>query len=168
MGKGKQVEGEAAVEFHFPARGELAPVVLYWWGNGKPAEEITAPLAEVYKEKMPDGVIVVGEKGIIYTNHWNEGGLIRLSGEPKLTDVTRHEATKSIPKTLPRGVGHHAEWINACRGEGKTYSPFQIGGLLTEIGLSGVVAIRAGKSLDWDGPNLRATNAPEAQKFIRT
>jgi len=39
---------------------------------------------------------------------------------------------------------------------------------LTEIGLSGVVAVRAGKSLEWDGANMRATNAPEADKFIRT
>jgi predicted dehydrogenase len=169
MKDGKQLDGKAAVEFHFPSRGELPPVVFHWQGNGKPPEEITKPLSEVYtKEKMPDGVLVVGEKGIIYTSHWNEGGLIRLSGEPRLTDVTRHEATKDIPKTLPRGVGHSAEWVNACRGEGKTYSPFEIGGLLTEIGLSGVVAIRAGKSLDWDGANMRATNAPEADKFIRT
>jgi predicted dehydrogenase len=168
MEKGKQIEGKAAVEFHFPARGDLPPVIFYWQGNGKPPEEVTKPLAEVYKEKMPDGVIVVGEKGIIYTSHWNEGGLIRLNGEPRLTDVTRHEATKSIPKTLPRSPGHGAEWINACRAEGKPYSNFDTGGLLTEIGLSGVVAVRAGKSLDWDGANMRATNAPEADRFIRT
>jgi predicted dehydrogenase len=166
MEKGKQVEGKAAVEFHFPARGGLPPLVFHWQGNGKPPEEITRPLAEVYKEKMPDGVIVVGEKGIIYTSHWNEGGLIRLNGEAKLTDVTRHEASKSIPKTLPRSPGHSAEWINACRGEGKTYSPFEVGGLLTEIGLSGVVAVRAGKSLDWDGEKMRASNAPEADRSI--
>ena len=54
------------------------------------------------------------------------------------------------------------------RGEGKPYSDFDTGGLLTEIGLSGVVAVRAGKTLDWDGPSMRATNAPEADKFIRT
>jgi len=168
MQNGKQIDGKAAVEFHFPARGELPPLVFHWQGNGKPPEEITKPLAEVYKEKMPDGVLMVGEKGVIYTSHWNEGGLIRLNGEPRLTDVTHHEATKAIPKTLPRSPGHGAEWINACRGEGKPYSDFDTGGLLTEIGLSGVVAVRAGKSLDWDGQNMRATNAPEADRFIRT
>ncbi len=92
--------------------------------------------------------------------------LIRLRDEPRLTDVTRHEATKSIPQTLPRDGDHGGEWIRACRGEGKTFSPFQIGGLLTEIGLSGCVAVRTGKSLDWDGEKMQATNAPEASKFI--
>ena len=166
--KGKQIKGKAAVEFHFPARGALPPLVFHWQGSGKPHEEITRPLAEIYKEKMPDGLIIVGEKGIIYTNHWNEGGLIRLKDDAKLTDVTRHERTKDIPKTLPRGVNHGAEWIKACRGEGKTYSDFDTGGLLTEIGLAGVVAVRAGKTLDWDGHKMQATNAPEAAKFIRT
>src|SRR5688500_1981928 len=168
MENGKQLDGKAAVEFHFPARGELPPVVFHWQGSGKPAEEVTRPLAEVYKEKMPDGVMIIGERGIIYTNHWNEGGLVRLSGEAKLADVNRHEATKEVPKTLPRGVGHGAEWIKACRGEGRPYSDFDTGGLLTEIGLAGVVAVRAGKSLEWDGAKMRATNAPEADRFIRT
>jgi predicted dehydrogenase len=164
----KQLDGKAAVEFHFPGRGDLPPVVFHWQGNGKPPEEVTKPLAEVYKEKMPDGVIVVGERGIIYTSHWNTGGLIKLNDDARLTDVTRHPATKDVPQTLPRVGDHGAEWIAACRGEGKAYSDFDTGGLLTEIGLAGVVAVRAGKTLDWDGPNMRATNAPEAEKFIRT
>ena len=165
---GKQTAGKAALEFHFPARGKLEPVTLHWQGNGKPAAEILQPLADVYKEKIPDGILMIGEKGCIYTSHWNTGGLLRLEGEPKLTDVTRHAATANIPVTLPRGRGHDQEWIDACRGEGKTYSDFDTGGHLTEIGLAGVVAIRSGKTLDWDGEKMQATNAPEAAKFIRT
>jgi predicted dehydrogenase len=168
MEKGKQLKDKAAVEFHFPARRNLPPVVFHWQGNGRPPEEVTKPIDEVYPDKKRDGVIIVGEKGVIYTNHWNEGGLIRLAGDPKLTDVTRHEGTKDIPKTLPRGVNHGAEWIKAIRGEGKTYSDFDTGGLLTEIGLAGVVAVRTGQTLEWDGQKMVATNAPEASKFIRT
>ena len=33
--------------------------------------------------------------------------------------------------------------------------------------LLGPVAYRAGKAIEWDGANLRVTNAPEAQQFIR-
>ena len=36
-------------------------------------------------------------------------------------------------KTLPRGVNHHREWIDACKGQGDTFSPFSIGGPLTEL-----------------------------------
>ena len=171
MQDGKQIADKAAVEFHFPARGSLVPVTLYWQGSGKPPAEVLQPLVDVYKDKVPSGLMIVGEKGCIYTSHWNTGGLIRLEGEPRLKDVLHHEATKDIPETLPRTGNHGQEWLDACRGQGpskKTFSDFDIGGKLTEIGLAGVVGVRAGKSLDWNGEKMEATNAPEAAQFVHT
>jgi predicted dehydrogenase len=164
----KQIAGKAAVEFHFSARGSLPPVTLHWQGEGTPPAEVIQPLLDVYKDKAPTGLMIVGEKGCIYTSHWNTGGLIRLQGEPRLKDVLHHDATKDIPQTIPRIADHGREWIDACRGQGKTFSDFDIGGKLTEIGLAGVVGIRAGKSLDWDGEKMEAKNAPEAARFVRT
>jgi predicted dehydrogenase len=168
MEGGKQVAGKAAIEFHFAARGSLPPVVLHWQGSGTPPAEVIQPLVEVYKDKAPSGLMILGEKGCIYTSHWNTGGLIRLNGEERLKDVLHHEATKDIPETLPRNPNHGQEWLAACRGQGQTFSDFDIGGKLTEIGLAGVVGVRAGRSLDWDGEKMEATNAPEAARFIRT
>jgi hypothetical protein len=31
----------------------------------------------------------------------------------------------------------------------------------------GNVALRAGKPLIWDGPNMKATNVPEAAQFVK-
>ncbi len=163
----QQPPDKPAVEFHFPARGELAPVKLYWQGNGRPPAEVLAPVIEVHKDK-DGGVLMVGEKGCIYSSHWNTGALIRLEGEPRLTDVLRHPATGDIPQSLPRSQGHAREWIDACRGEGRPSSDFDLGGKLTEIGLAGVLAIRTGRSLDWDGESMQAINAPEADHLIRT
>ena len=163
---GKQIAGKAALEFHFPARGSLPPVTLHWQGNGTPPAEVLQPLVDVYQDKTPSGLMIVGEKGCIYTSHWNTGGLIRLQGEPRLKDVLHHDATKDIPETLPRTPDHGQEWIEACRGQGKTFSDFDTGGKLTEIGLAGVVSIRAGKSLDWDGEKMEAKNAPEVTRFV--
>lgn len=167
---GKQLADKAALEFHFPARGDLAPLVLHWQGEGLPPASVMEPLLDVYqaKEKVPGGVMIVGEKGCIYSSHWNTGGVIRLEGEPRLKDVLHHPATESIPESVPRVKGHGQEWLDACRGEGKTFSDFEIGGLLTEIVLAGVVAIRTGKSLDWNGEAMQAANAPEAARFVRT
>jgi hypothetical protein len=117
---------------------------------------------------VPNGVLIVGEKGCIHTSHWNTGGKIRLRGEPGWNDVLRHEATKDAPQTLPRSGNHGKEWIDACLGQGKTFSDFDIGGKLTEIGLAGVVGIRAGKSLEWDGEKMEAKNVPEAARFVHT
>jgi predicted dehydrogenase len=165
---GKQIAGKAAVEFHFPARGNLVPLTLHWQGDGEPPAEVLQPVVAIYKDKMPGGLMVVGEKGCIYTSHWNTGALIRLNGEPRMKDILHHEATKDIPQTLPRTANHGQEWINACLGKGKTFSDFDIGGKLTEIGLSGVLGIRVGKSLDWDGEKMEAKNAPEAARFVHT
>jgi hypothetical protein len=38
---------------------------------------------------------------------------------------------------------------------------------LTEIILLGCVAMRVGKKLEWDGPNMKAKNAPEAAQFVK-
>jgi hypothetical protein len=43
----------------------------------------------------------------------------------------------------------------ACRGEGRTCSDFETGGILTEFVLAGVVALRLKKTIDWDGPMMR-------------
>ncbi len=166
--RGKQVVDKAAVEFHFPARGNLVPVTLYWQGDGQPPAKVIRPLVDVYKNNPPTGLMIVGQKGCIYTSHWNTGGMIRLEGEPRLADVLHHAATKHIPETLPRSKGHDQEWIDACRGEGKVFSDFDTGGKLTEIGLSGIVGLRTGKSLEWDGERMEAKNAPEAARFVHT
>ena len=167
---GRQAPGRAAVEFHFPARGRLPPVVLHWQGSGKPPEDFIRPLVETYAAKnaaAPEGVMIAGERGCIYTSHWNTGGLIRLEGEERMTDVLRHEGTKDIPQTLPRSKGHGEEWLEACRGEGRVFSDFEIGGQLTEIALAGVVGLRVGRSIRWDGEQMEAPDAPEAAPFIR-
>lgn len=166
--KGKQLPDKAAIEFHFAARGNLVPTVLHWQGNGTPPAAVMQPLVDVYKDKAPSGLMIVGEKGCIYTSHWNTGAMIRLEGEPRLKDVLHHEATKNVPETLPRAQDHGLEFLSACRGEGKTFSDFDIGGKLTEIGLAGVVGVRAGKTLQWDGEKMEATNCPEAARFVRT
>ena len=168
MQDGKPLADKAAVEYHFAARGDRPAMTLHWQGSGRPPADVLQPLSDLYGSDLPDGLLIVGEQGCIYTNHWNDGGLIRLQGEARLQRVQNHEATQEIPRTLPRTAGHGQEFIDACRGEGKTFSDFDIGGKLTEIGLAGIVGLRSGKSLDWDGEKMTATNAPEAARFVHT
>ena len=61
------------------------------------------------------------------------------------------------------------EWVEAIKG-GKpaiALSNFDYAAMLTETILLGNVAIRLGKKLEWDGPNMKATNCPEADQFIK-
>jgi hypothetical protein len=64
-------------------------------------------------------------------------------------------------------IGHHAEWIQACKTGGPTTCNFDYSGALTQAALLGNVAYRVGKKIAWDSKNLRARNCPEAEEFIR-
>lgn len=58
------------------------------------------------------------------------------------------------------------EWVLACAGDAKTYSPFEIGARITEVGMLGVLALRMRKPILWDAENSRATDLPEADGII--
>ena len=44
---------------------------------------------------------------------------------------------------------------------------FAYSGALSEAVLLGNVAFRVGKKIEWDGEKMKATNAPEADKYVR-
>jgi len=88
-------------------------------------------------------------------------------GNPRIIPETKMKAYKLPPKTLARSKGHHRDWIDACKGGKPASSNFDYAGLLTEVVLLGNVALRTGKKLDWDEQNMKATNAPEADQYIR-
>ena len=161
--------GRNRMRFDFAARGELAPVTL-WWYDCKlmpPAEVVPKTVVDHFGEMPKAGVLILGENGFTFGDAWNGSEYIQLKGEKNLSGIQHHAATKDIPISLPRSPGHLPEWVNACGGGPATFSNFETGGHLTEIVLSGVVALRTQKALDWNGPEMRATNAAEAQRFVR-
>jgi hypothetical protein len=75
-------------------------------------------------------------------------------------------AYKQPPKTIPRSIGHHQEWIEACKGGAPAGANFEFSGLVTEALLLGNVALRMRKKLYWDGPNAKVTNVLEANEYL--
>src|SRR3954463_7572558 len=99
--------------------------------------------------------IFIGEKGMLL-------GDGRLLPEEKFRDF------KKPPETLPRSPGHWVEWVNFAKGNGPVPgSNFQYSGWTTEANHLGNVAYRTGQKIEWDYQAMRATNAPEADPFIR-
>ena len=80
---------------------------------------------------------------------------------------SRTGSRKNIAYHYDLGNAFYKEWLDACRGGKTPYSNFDIAAYLTEIILLGCVALRVGKKLEWDGPNMRAKNAPEAAQFVK-
>jgi hypothetical protein len=127
-------------------------------------------------DKIPgSGCLLIGDKGKLFSpDDYGAQFFVKLKGEKELTDGKNHEAAKAIPQTIPRNAfeggadpRQHLEWIAACKGGPPGYSNFDIAAYLTEIILLGCVALRVGRKIEWDGPNMVARNAPEAARFIR-
>ena len=63
--------------------------------------------------------------------------------------------------SIPKSLGHHAEWIHACKTGAPTTCNFEYAGRLTEANHLGNVAYRAGKTLEWDaGHDARHATPP--------
>jgi len=158
----------ATITFEYPSREGMPPVKLVWWEGIRDGKRNLPPVELFHGIERPDnGILCVGSKGTLFTEH-AQGGGYRLLPEKDF------QGFKEPEKNFPRyGAGDHdnlqkKEWIDACRAN-KPNIPlgnFQTAGLLTETVLLGNVAILAGKKIEWDGPNLKITNAPEAQKLL--
>lgn len=145
------------VYYTFPKRGKQPAIKLTWYDGGlKPSrpEEL-----EQGRQMGANGILFVGDKGKIICGGWG--------GSPRIIPETEMKKYKLPKKTIPRVEGHHRDWINACKGGQPASANFNYGGPLTEMVLLGTVAMRTGKKLYWDGPNMKATNAPEADRYIR-
>lgn len=180
---------KSKIRFHFPERDGLAAVNLHWYdggdplannpfrhdGKNKPAKEITAEIEEMMGEVPGSGCLLIGDKGKLFSpDDYGAKFFVRLNDEKELKSGKDHESVKAIPQIIPRNAfsgdtdfRHHQEWIAACKGGPTPYSNFEIAGYLTEIILLGCIALRVGKKLEWDGPNMRALNAPEAAQFVK-
>jgi len=158
------------LRFDFGRRGDLGPVTVWWYDGGRKPDSSIVPKSVVeHLGKIPDGgCLLLGEKGFTFGDPSNPGAqYIQLNTESKLSGITNHSATAQIPQSVPRVKGHVQEWVDACNGGPATFSNFETGGHLTEIALSGVVALRAQKALVWNGKEMRAENDPSAEQFIR-
>lgn len=146
--------------YHFAERGDQPAVKMVWYDGGlRPAYPAGIDADNPRYKFGNGGTFFVGEKG------WLNCDASELS--PVLWPLDLHKGYKPPAASIPRVKGHHADWLSACKGGGEASSNFDYAARLTEIAILGNVALRTGKRLKWDGAKMRATNAPEANKFIR-
>ncbi len=153
----------------FAPREGFGPVSV-WWHDGRkagPPEELGKELLPTFGKVPDNGVLFAGEKGILYSNAWGVGGVVRLKGEADCRGVLDHEAGKPLPLTLPRTKDHMREWLDACKGEGQTFQGFDSSAPMAEAAMVGMVAMRLGRPVEWDSEALRVKGIPEAEPLVR-
>lgn len=132
------------IVYEFDGTPHTADQLTFRWtdGGSKPDRD---------KAQLPEGVtlpgagsFLVGERGVMVIPHWAMPTFYR-AGEALDVELETRGA-----------VNHYHEWTDACRGVGKTSTPFSYSGPLTEAVLTGTVAGRfRGKQLRWDSAALR-------------
>lgn len=148
------------IRYDFPAREGMPALKLTWYDGGlmpaRPDE-----LEEGLRFGQADDNLYIGDKGKML--------------DYRLLPESRSKEYGKPPTVLPRSPGHHKEWIQACKGGEPAGSNFDISGPLAEVVLLGNVALRMGQQLYekglklyYDGPNMKVTNLPEADKYIRS
>ena len=147
------------ITFDFAAKGNRPALKAYWYDGGKkPARPAELGAGA---ELDDNGILFVGDKGVMLCGGW--------SGAPELLPESRMASFVRPPKTIPRSIGHRAEWVQACkdRKPQDAKAGFAYSGPYTESLLVGNLATRLQKRIEWDAAKMQAKNVPEADALIR-
>ncbi len=140
------------VHYTYPARNNMPPVKLTWYDSGKKPPF----LAQRRIPEWGSAVLFIGDKGMLISDYSRH-----------LLLPEKHFADFRAPDpSIPKSIGHQQEWLVACKTGGSTTCNFDYSGTLTEAVLLGAVSYKAGKKIEWDAKNLKASNCPEADPLI--
>ncbi|MGE3819771.1 MAG: Gfo/Idh/MocA family protein [Isosphaeraceae bacterium] len=147
---------DSQVRYVFPGTQYTTETVTLVWYDGekRPPAEVKALIGD--RRLNDQGSIYIGTDGVLYSPYIAAPVLLP---KEKFADY-------KVP--TPEGDNHYLQFVEACRGEGKTSTPFSYAGPLTETVLLGCLATRfPGQSLAWDSEALRVTNVEEANRHVR-
>ncbi|QIA07596.1 Gfo/Idh/MocA family protein [Draconibacterium halophilum] len=155
------VAQESVVTWQFGARGNKAPLTMKWLeGFDKPELKPEWGLTE-----LPDrGMIMIGDKNTLYTGGRPNNPRL-LMPEEEWQDFLKNAPEKTIPR-----VGEEQpvqEWIDAIKNDSLPGSNFDYASSLMEMAQVGVLAQRFGGTINYDAKNMKATDRPELDKYIK-
>jgi predicted dehydrogenase len=149
--------------YEFPARDAdgktLPPVKLTWYDGG-----LMPPKPEELGDEELDkggGALLIGSKGKLLHETYGMN--------PRLLPKSLHDSFGKPAQKLPRIPNQHHElnWVDAAKGKQQPSCPFEYASKLTEVMLLGMVALRAGKKISYDGENMRVTNVSAANDYLK-
>jgi predicted dehydrogenase len=162
----------STIRYHFPARGDLAPVQITWYDGGRqPPRPENLPLG---RELGSNGTLLVGDEHSMMfgpTVFGTNPGQVGPRTIPEFTPIENKKPVKKIPPVQEgdwvKGDRHIQEWIAACQAGLQPCASFDYSARLTELVLLGNVALLTGKPIEWDRDKRQIEGAPEAHRLIR-
>ena len=144
------------VRYVFPGtRYTAGQLTLTWYdGNRRPPENVQKLIG---RRRLSDqGSIYIGSDGVLYS--------------PYIAMPILLPEEKFRGRALNRlgAENHYLQFVEACRGNGRTSTPFDYAGPLTESVLLGCLATRFPKTtLEWNAERLQITNNKAADGHVR-
>jgi len=149
----------ATIRWEVPVKGTNERIEVFWYEGGiRP--RTPGPLIERGGELSKEGVMFVGEKGIIMADYGY--GNVRLLGVKEGDEIAA-----SIKRPEVKLVGQTDEMVRAFRGGKRSRGDFVNAQTIAEAVCLGNLAIRTGRRLAWDEKDLRVTNVAEANQYVR-
>ena len=151
------------VTYKFAAKKDRGPVKLVWYDGNKCPDR---PKELEEGRNLPGGIggqLWYGSKGTIMVSDVYCKSA-RIIPETEMRDFLKNRMPE---KTEKNSIGHHKEWIEACKGGELGGANFNYSGPLTEMVLLGNLAVRTGKKIKWDAKNMRCTNVSSANRYVR-
>ena len=149
------------MQFKFPARGKHPELTLNW----KDGVNCQAEVPKKYwdnPEKPPRlggaGTLFKVEGADYMIQRNSHGGSSRLFPYAKSKDLDL--------KTENVREDHLESFVQACLGNGKTWSPFSVGGLLTQVLTLGCIAQYFNQDLEFDPKTHQITNDKSANERL--
>jgi predicted dehydrogenase len=146
--------------YEFPARDGKPPVKLTWYDGGlKPPKPVE--LGDGEELSGTGGALLVGSKGKLLHDTYGRN--------PRLLPGSLHASFGKPAAKLPRipEENHEMNWVDAAKGKTAASCPFEYAARLTEVMLLGVVALKAGRKIEYDGANMRVTNVQAANQYLQ-
>jgi predicted dehydrogenase len=146
----------AQVQYVFPGtRYTTDTLTLHWYdGDRRPPGSVQALIGN--RPYNDQGSIYLGSEGVLYSPY---------IAAPMLFAEGRR---RDYRFPTPGPEDHYLQFVEACRGNGRTSAPFDYSGPLTEGVLLGCLSTRFPRTtLEWDAAQLHVSNHPEANTYVR-
>lgn len=148
----------STVHYEFPptAHTTRGPLLLTWYDGGRMPPRALLDDLEA-GEVVKNACLFVGEEGALLASPYDP---------PRLLPGKRF-AGVALPDAPP--VSHWHQWVDACRGKGRTSAPFAYAAHLTEVALLGNVALHfPHETLNWNAGAMSFDGRPEADAYLRS
>ncbi len=163
---------KSIVKMTYAARGSQPPVTLYWYeGNLRPSADIMPQVIATLGQVPNTGCLIIGDKGTICsTNDYGQEAYVGFKGDEKMKSMSKHPELEEsfIPaKYRPNKDGHHAEFVNACKGADVCFSDVDHSVPMLEGMLVGCIAQQIPGKLQWDSSRQAFVNNAAADALTR-